>query len=58
MSDTCATEQKLHAVTEANKMLVAEVERLEQVIKDIYWESNDMQVHLICEKELEISNAR
>ncbi len=58
MSDTCATEQKLHAVTEANKMLVAEVERLEQVIKDIYWESNDMQVHLICEKELEISNDR
>ena len=58
MSDTCATEQKLHAVTEANKMLVAEVERLEEIITLISNTTIDDDTVTICLNALEISNDR
>ena len=54
----CNTKEKLKAVTEANKMLVAEVERLEEIIALISNTTIDDDTVTICLNALEISNDR
>jgi len=54
----CNTKEQLKAVQEANKMLVAEVERLEKVISDIQDQTTEGSTFTMCEEALEINNAR
>lgn len=54
----CNTKEQLKAVQEANKMLVAEIERLEEIITLISNTTIDDDTVTICLKALEINNAR
>ena len=54
----CNTKEKLKAVTEANKMLVDQIEWYEGLLEVIQVMTDQDEIYAICSNALEISNDR
>lgn len=52
----CNTKEKLHAVTEANKILVDQIEWLETVLEIIQGTTDQEEIYSICANALEVNN--
>jgi hypothetical protein len=52
----CNTKEKLHAVTEANKMLVERIEELERVLQIVLVNTCEDETYDLCANALEINN--